>query len=365
MRRNHATSLITLILSPLLMVSASAEPISDFYKGKTITIVVGTAAGGGYDDYARSAARHLPRFLPGAPTIIVQNRPGAASLNAANYVYNAAPQDGTVIAATSRAAPLLQIMGEKGPNFEATSFQWLGSLNSDAGAMYVWHTTKVMAFADLKTTPVYFGSSGPNDSEFYPALANNVLGTKIMLIRGYESGPMVRLATESGEVQGQSQTWDSVVSASPQWITENKIRVLAQIALRPREDMSRLGAPMIMDLVTRENVLPQHTVEEAQSYFRLMLTGNQLGRPFAFGPGVPGERVAALRKAIAAMAGDPQFIADAAKEKRNVELMAGQEMQAMYAGVAATPKPLLENARKLIRYQGEIKSAPGARKGGK
>ena len=299
--------------------------------------------------------------FPGVPTVIVQNRPGAASLNAANYVYNAAPQDGTVIAATSRAAPLLQIMGEKGPNFEATKFQWLGSLNSDAGAMYVWHTTKVMTFADLKTTPVYFGSSGPNDSEFYPALANNVLGTKIMLIRGYESGPMVRLATESGEVQGQSQTWDSVKSASPEWISEGKIRVLAQIALKPRDDMTRMGAPLIMDLIKRENVLPQYEVEEAKSYFRLMLTGNQLGRPFAFGPGVPGERAAALRKAIAAMAVDPQFIADAAKEKRNVELMPGEEMQAMYAGLAATPRVQLENAKALIRYKGEIKSAPGAK----
>jgi tripartite-type tricarboxylate transporter receptor subunit TctC len=354
-------ALIALSIAP----RATADQVTDFYKGKTVTIVVGTAAGGAYDLYARSMAKHLPRFIPGSPNIIVQNRTGAASINATNYVYNAAPQDGTVIVAPARGAPLLQILGEKGPSFDATKFQWLGSLNSDAGAMYVWHTSKVKTFSDLRTTPVYFGSSGPNDSEFYPALTNNVLGTKIALIKGYESGPMVRLAMENGEVEGQSQTWDSVKSASPQWISEGKIRVLAQITLTSRTDMEKMGAPPILDLVNRENVLPEFSVDEARSYFRLMLTGNELGRPFAVGPDVPKDRVDALRKAFMAMATDSAFVAESEKEGRNVEPISGDQMQAMLTELAAMPKQFLDNARELVKFRGVVKQQSSESSGGK
>ena len=341
---------------PLLTaMPAAADAVSDFYKSTTVNIIVGQAAGGGYDTYARAMARHMPRLMPGQPTMIVQNRPGAGSLNAANYVYNVAPQDGSVIVTMSRGAPMLQIMGDEGPQFEAMKFQWLGSINSEDGALYVWHTSKVKTFQDAFTMTAYLGSSGPNDSEFYPALANNILGTKFALVRGYKSGPEVRLAIERGEVEGQSQTWDSVKFASPELIKEGKIRVIAQIALRPREDMTALGAPMIMDLITREHVLPQFTVEEAKTYFKLMLAANQLGRPFAVAPGVPKDRVAALRQAVMAVAADPAFIAENRKEGRDVDPTSGEEMQAMFAELSATPKDILNNAKELVKFKGVVK----------
>ena len=346
-------------LSATMGVPATADAVEDFYKGATVNIIVGQAAGGGYDTYARAMARHMPPFMPGHPNMIVQNRPGAGSINAANYVYNVAPQDGSVIVTMSRGAPMLQIMGDEGPQFDATKFQWLGSMNSEDGALYVWHTSKVKTFKDAFTTPAFLGSSGPNDSEFYPALANNILGTKFALVRGYKSGPEVRLAIERGEVEGQSQTWDSVKFASPEWVSEGKIRVIAQIALRPREDMTKLGAPMIMDFITAENVLPQFTVDEAKTYFKLMLAANQLGRPFAVGPGVPKERVAALRKAVAAVATDPGFVAENKKEGRDVDPTSGEEMQALFAELAATPKNILANAKELVKFKGVVKQTTG------
>ena len=352
---NRKLFLSLCIAAGLPAMSAAADGVADFYKATTVSIVVGQAAGGGYDTYARAMARHMPRLMPGQPTMIVQNRPGAGSLSAANYVYNVAPQDGSVIVTMSRGAPMLQIMGDDGPQFEATKFQWLGSMNSEDGALYVWHTSKVKTFKDAFSETAYLGSSGPNDSEFYPALANNILGTKFALIRGYKSGPDVRLAIERGEVEGQSQTWDSVKHASPELIKEGKIRVIAQIALRPREDMTALGAPMIMDFITRENVLPQFTVEEAKTYFKLMLAANQLGRPFAVGPGVPMERVDALRKAVAAVAADPAFIAENRKEGRDVDPTSGEEMQAMFAELATTPKQVLSNAKELVKFKGVVK----------
>jgi tripartite-type tricarboxylate transporter receptor subunit TctC len=320
-------------------------------------VIVGSAPGGGYDLYARTTARHLPRFLPGSPNIIVQNRPGAASINAANFVYNVAPQDGLVIAAIQRGAPILQIMGEKGPNFDATKFQWLGSLNSDAGALYVWHTAKVKKFTDALDTPVYFGSSGPNDTEFYPALANNLLGTKFALIKGYKSAPMVRIAMQRGEVEGLSQTWASVKSAHPDWITDGKIRVLAQVALKPRADMKKMGVPMLLDFVTTDRVVSPYTVDEAKAVFRLMLTGKQLSRPYAVGPGVPKARVAALRKAFMAMAEDSKFISDAKKEGRDIDPVPGDEMQGLIIELAKTPKKVLAMAKDLVRFKGVVKQA--------
>ena len=333
--------------------TAAADAVADFYKGKTVSIIVGAAEGGGFDVYARAAARYLSKYLPGSPQFIVQNRPGAGTVNAANYVYGVAPQDGTVIAAISGSAPLLQIMGDEGPQFDSQKMQWLGSLASDTGAFYVWSTSKLKSFKDAFTTQVILGSSGPNVSEIYPALANNVLGTKFKVIQGYKSGPMVRLAMEGGEVEGQAQTWDSVKSTTPQWISEKKITVLAQIGLKPDEELTKMGVPMLMDFVTREHVLPKYSVEEAQSYFKFMLAGDHFARPYAVGPGVPAERVAALRKALAATAADPAFIADVKKAGREVGLIPGEDMQALVAEVAATPKSILDNVKELVKYKGD------------
>lgn len=344
-------------LAAIASAPAGADPIADFYKGKVMKIVVGSSPGGGYDTYARTTARHLRGYIPGEPTIIVQNRPGAGSIKAANFVYAVAPQDGTIIAAIQRSAPILQIMGGKGPKFDATKFQWLGSLNSDAGALYVWHTSKIKKFEDAFTTPVFFGSSGPNDTEFYPALANNLLGTKFALIKGYKSAPMIRIAMERGEVAGISQTWASVKAGHPTWLPEGKIRPLVQVSLRPVDDLTKMGVPMMMDFVTRKHVLPEYSVEDARAYFKLMLTGKTLSRPYTYGPGVPKARVAFMRKAFMSMANDPKFVAAAKREKRAVLPISGEEMQKVMEELAATPKKVLANAKELIRFRGITKQA--------
>jgi tripartite-type tricarboxylate transporter receptor subunit TctC len=248
-------------------------------------------------------------------------------------------------------------MGDKGPKFDATKFQWLGSLNSDAGALYVWHTAKVQTFKDAFKTPVFFGSSGPNDTEFYPALANNLLGTKFALIKGYKSAPMVRIAMERGEVEGLSQTWASVKAGHPTWVPEGKIKPLVKVTLKPVPDLTKMGVPMMMDFVTREHVLPEYSVEDARAVFKLMLTGKTLSRPYAYGPKVPKERVTFMRAAFMKMANDPKFVEDAKKEHRDVDPVSGEEMQAVMEDLAKTPKAVLANAKNLIKFKGLTKQA--------
>jgi hypothetical protein len=321
------------IQSALVATTATAESVEDFYKGKTITIIVGAGEGGGFDLYARSLAKHLPRYLPGRPNIVVQNRPGASGINAANFVYNVAPQDGSVITTISGSAPTLQLMGAAGPQFDSMKFQWIGNLASDTGAFFLWKTAKVKTFKDAFTAEAILGSFGPNVSEVFPALANNLLGTKFRVVQGYKSGPMVRLAMEKNEVEGAAQTWAAVQSANPDWIAEGRLNVIAQIGLNPDPGLTRMGVPMLMDFVTREHVLPQYSVEQARSYFKLH----------------------AVSRAFADVAKDPAFIADLNKSGRPVSPIGGPEIQKLLSEVAATPKEVLSGAKELIKYQGTPK----------
>src|SRR5581483_3698198 len=180
--------------------AATQNSVADFYKGKDIKIIVSSGAGGGYDAYARLVAKHLGKHIPGNPSIIVQNMPGAGGVVAANFIYNVAPKDGTVIGEVQRAVPFLQILGEKGPQFETDKFNWLGSLASEVTLCVSWHTSPVKTFEDLKKTELVVGGSGPNDTEQVPALLNNLLGTKFKIVSGYPSSTAVTLAVERGEV---------------------------------------------------------------------------------------------------------------------------------------------------------------------
>ncbi len=339
----------------LAQAPVSADAISDFYKNKRVTIIQGSAPGGGYDMYARTLARHLPKHIPGHPRILVQNKPGAGGIVSANYIYNVAKQDGTIIGGLQREAPLAQIMGQTGPMFDPQKFQWLGSVTNEAGALAVTKSSGVLKLEDVFTKTAIMGSTGPSDTQFYPSLMNNILGAKFKLVGGYPSTTLIHLAMKRGEVHGVSQSWSSFKIGNLKEFEAGKIVVLAQLSLKPHPELTKMGVPMIFDVIDKKHVLPGFTVKEAKSLFGLILTAKAMGRPYALGPKVPADRVKALRKAFMATVNDPGFLKDAKAQGRDVSPITGQEVQDMIATLASTPKATIKKLKNLIQFKGKVK----------
>ena len=335
---------------------AYADSISDFYSKTRIRMIVSSSPGGGYDTYTRTLARFLPSHIPGKPRIIVQNKPGAGGVVAANYIYSVARQDGSVIAGLQRTAPLAQIMGEKGPTYDPTKFHWLGSVTNEAGVLIALKKAKVKTLEDIFKYKTFMATTGFTDSEIYPALLNNTMGAKFELIGGYPGSSQIHLALKRGEVEGYSQSWSSFkILAGPRFV-KNNVTVLAQISLKPLPEMTKLGVPMIMSIVDRKHVLPQYSVEEVKTWFKLMLTSKAMGRPYTVGPGVPADRVKALRTAFMATVTDPAFVSDAKRQGRDVSPISGLEVQQMIADLAAAPKSTIAKVKELSKYKGPIKT---------
>ena len=356
-------ALIASALLPVVTQGVHADAVSDFYKGKNIQMVVGSDAGGGYDVYARLLARHINRFIPGNPNIIIQNMPGAGSIKATNYVYNVAPQDGTVILAPNRTPPFVQILGQAGPQFDSKKINWLGSLNNEVGVMEVWHTVPIKTVSEARATPVIIGSTAPGtDSEVYPTLMNNTIGTKFKMVRGYSGASAIDLATERGEVHGQSDSFSSMAAHYPDW--RQKFTVLVQLSLTKHPSMPDI--PLIFDFITPEFVVGGMTADEAKTLWELMLTQKAMGRPYALGPNVPPERVKALRAAFHATIADSAFRADAAKGKNEILAIDGEQVQAMIDKVATAPRAVLDKLTDALKYKGEAtevskgKTKPGS-----
>ncbi len=335
--------------------SAGADAVSDFYSKKRVTIIQSSAPGGGYDMYARTLARHLPKHIPGNPRIIVQNKPGAGGIVAANFVYNVAAQDGTIIAGMQRGAPMAQIMGQSGPKFDPQKFHWLGSVTNEVGILVVLKSSGLTKLEDIFTKTAIMGATGPSDTQFYPALTNNVLGAKFQLVGGYPSATLVHLAMKRKEVDGLSQSWSSFKLGNRKELKDGKFVVLAQLSLKPHPELTKMGVPLIFDVIDRKHVLPEFTVKEADGLFRLMLTSKAMGRPYALGPKVPKDRVKALRKAFMATVNDPAFIKDAHAQGRDVSPITGQEVQKMIAILANTPKATIKKVETLIQFKGKVR----------
>jgi tripartite-type tricarboxylate transporter receptor subunit TctC len=318
------------------------DPVADFYKkNNTIRLLVGSEAGGGYDGYSRLLARHLGRFIPGNPNIVVQNMPGAGGIVAANFLYNAAPKDGTVIAQVQRLVPFVQIMGEPGPQFETAKFNWLGSLASEVTTCVAWHTSPVKTFEDLKKQELIVGGSGPNDTETVPAILNNVLGAKFKIISGYPSSTAVTLAVERGEVHGICSSYSSLNNRNAHWFKDKKVNILVQASTQKHPGMPNV--PLALDLATNPDDKALLEFNDARL---------AIGRPFMLPPGVPPERVKALRTAFANMVKDKDFLADAEKEKRELDVVTGEEMQALLERLSKTPKALIARLADSIKYKG-------------
>ncbi len=323
--------------------AARAQSPADFYRGKTVSVVVGFGAGGGYDLYARLLGRFMGEHIPGKPNVIVQNMDGAGSVRAANFVYAAAPKDGTVIAAVNQNMPMYQLLGGKAAQFVAARMVWLGSMGGSNGLLYTWHTSPVKTIDEAKRTEVKLGGTGTNsDSHIFPTLINNLIGTKFKVINGYSGGSKeVHLALERGEVEGRGgNAWASLMSSNRDWIDQKKLNFLVQIGFRPEAEIP--DVPMLQDLVKNER---------DRQIVDLVSLPTVLGYAHWVAPEVPADRVAALRSAYAATMRDPAFLAEAQKLGMMLRPATGAEVEEQVGKVASTPRPVLEEAARVLEWK--------------
>jgi tripartite-type tricarboxylate transporter receptor subunit TctC len=282
--------------------SACADPIADFYRGKTVTLVVSNPPGGGYDLLARTIAPVLAKHIPGTPNVIVQNMPGAAGILATNHLFNIAAKDGTVIGSVSNTVPFEPLLGTTEARFDPLAFNWLGSPTVETGLLGVWHTVPVNSVADARMREVTIASNGPRSTpSFYARLLNETLGLKLRLIMGYPGQNEFNLAMEKGEVDGTSSLfYSSLVATRPAWLAEKKIKLIVQYGFEKHPKLP--DVPFASDLAANADDL---------SLMQAAYAALGVGRPYALPPGVPAERVRALREALSATFRDPDFLAKA------------------------------------------------------
>jgi tripartite-type tricarboxylate transporter receptor subunit TctC len=328
---SFALALIILGGGPAL----AQDDVAAFYKGKTIRLVVGIGVGSGYDINARLLARHMSAHIPGNPTIIVQNQPGAGSLTMTNALYNNGPFDGTVIGASFNGMPTTPLLQPGGVRFDPVKLSWLGSTNRETNAHYVWHATPVQTLADATKTEVVMGAQAPGSTQYdYPVLANALFGFKFKVITGYEATPKIHLAMERGEVHGTLANWSTLKAISLNWITEKKIKILTQWALRKHPEMG--DVPLMLDLAK---------TEADKQAMLLALARLEYGRPFFLPPNVPADRLNALRRAFDATMKDPAFLAEAEKLKIEIDPLTGEQVSALVEQVSRTPTDVVTRVR--------------------
>lgn len=315
---------------------AAADPVADFYRGRTITLIVSQSAGGDYDARARLLGRHLDRHIPGNPRLIVQNMPGAGGMRAASYVYNIAPRDGSVIGMPDQLAPLSQAFGEKGVEFDCTRMSYLANTSSSPIVMVSWHTSPVKRFEDLLTHELVIGGTGASSaSVLVPLMVNSLIGTRFRPIPGYPGGNEIYLAMEKGEVAGRAtQSWSGWKAQKPDWIAQRKINLLVQTGSRRHPELP--DVPLLLDHARST---------EDRRILEIYLAPVEIARPFLVGPDVPAERVAALRRAFDAAMTDPALLAEAERSRIEIEPMRGEDVQAIVERIVRAPSGVIARAK--------------------
>jgi tripartite-type tricarboxylate transporter receptor subunit TctC len=324
-----------------LLATASAMPafaqnsVEEFYRGKTIDLIIGYSPGGGYDQYARLVARHLSQYIPGNPNVVPRNMPGASSRLAAGYIYNVAAQDGTVIGTADQSLAVAQAMGEP-LDLDASKFGYVGSPASENNVLITWHTSGVGNVDDAKAKKIAIGATGGSTSSQYPLIMNALLGTQFEIISGYPGGNDINFAMESGEVDGRgSVNWASLKPMG--WIEKNRINVVVQIGLEKDPDLQ--DVPLLFELATNA---------EDEQLLRLLSAPTAMGRPIFAPPNVPQERLQALRDAFEKMVADPAFVEAAAKEGLSVIPVSGETLQATATEIITTPDEISKRLGEFI-----------------
>ena len=320
---------------------ARAQAPADFYKGKNVDLMIGYSVGGGYDVYARLIARHMGKHVPGNPTMVAKNMEGAGSLRLANWLYNVAPKDGTAFGTIGRGTGFDPLLGHKTAQFDGTKFNWIGSANDEVSVCVVWNgRTPITKFEDLLTKQLNVGGTGSAaDTDQFPRILNGVLGTRMKIITGYPGGIDINLALERGEVDGRcGWSWSSLMSTRPAWVADKKIALLVQLALNKHPDLP--DVPLVTDLAKND---------EQRQILRLIFARQALGRPYLAPPGIPPDRVAALRKAFMDTMQDKDFLADADKAQLEITPIAGDAVQKLVGEVYQTPAAIVQKAAALLQ----------------
>jgi tripartite-type tricarboxylate transporter receptor subunit TctC len=329
-------SLLALVLLAIAPATAQAqEDVAEFYKGKTVRLLVGIGVGSGYDVNARALARHMSKHIPGNPNIIVQNQPGAGSLTMTNQMYAAGPFDGTVFGASFNGLPTAPLLQPNGVRFESAKINWLGSTNRETQTMYVWHTAPMQSLGDLKTKEMIVGAQAPGSTQYdYPMLGKALFDLKFKPVTGYKSTSDINLAMERGEVHGTLANWSTVKTLNLKQYEDKQIRMLVVWGAREHPELK--GIPLITSLAKT----PEH-----KQALQLALARLEFGRPFFMPPNVPPARVAAMRRAFDATLKDPEFLAEAEKLKLEIDPMNGEELARMLEDIAKTPADVVSRVR--------------------
>jgi tripartite-type tricarboxylate transporter receptor subunit TctC len=320
--------LMVLLLAPM----AHAD---DYFKGKTIRLVVGTPPGGGYDTYGRLVGRHLGEFLPGHPPIIVVNMAGASGMNAVTWLYTQAPRDGSTIATFNKSMPFYQALGQQGVRFKTEELSWIGSLSQDPDLVSVWHTAGVKSIADAKTKQVVMGANSGGTMTLYPALLNATLGTRFKIVTGYPGSAAVYLAIEKGEVDGAgSSPWTSWKASRPQWVRDKQIVPLVQVGLKADHDLA--DVPRLIDLAQND---------EQQKLFTFVSAPAAIERPYAGPPAMPAEALGLYRGAFDEMVKSTKFREDAARLNLDLDPQTGAEVAKIVSDIISAPPAIIAKVK--------------------
>jgi tripartite-type tricarboxylate transporter receptor subunit TctC len=316
---------------------AAAQSVANFYKGNTVTLLMGTGPGGSYDLYGRTIAQHLARHIPGNPNIIIEHMPGHGGANAGNHIYGAAPQDGSKLL-LAHALPLVEkLEGGSGIRFQSSKFQWLGAYDAIAQMLTLWHTAPANTLDDLKTADMVVGAFNKNHLTYqWAMLTKFVLGSKYKIVAGYRGGNDLNLAMERGEIAGWTASWENLVGTRPQWLADKTVRIPVQYTLERHKELQ--GVPTLAEL----------TPSDKKDIVEFFVAGTPIARAMAVGPGVPKDRVDALRKAFDETMTDPAFLADAQKRKLNIAPRNAGATTALVEKITSASPELVSRVKKAI-----------------
>lgn len=325
------------VLGTILAV-LNSQAAAQSFEGKTITIVTSTGAGGTYDLAARLTTRHMPKYLLGAPNMIVQNMPGGGHVLATNYMFNVAPKDGTAIATVNNVIPLHQVISGEGVRFDASKFYWLGSTGGKNSAVYVWHEAGIQSLDDVKLREITLGATGAGSSTvMYTRLMNKLLGTKFKLVTGYKQVTEIEIALQRGEVQASTGSLSSIIVGHPDWIADKKLTFVAQMGVV--RDKILPDVPLFTELAS---------TEDDRQIMRLFSSPLVLGSPFLAPPGLEPGRAASLRKAFESALNDQMFQAEAGKAGLAIEPLSGEALTRLVSDMINTPPAVVAKAKQTI-----------------
>jgi tripartite-type tricarboxylate transporter receptor subunit TctC len=319
---------------PCSMVEANAQSVADFFRRNGISLYVGSGPGGGFDAYARVFANHYRRHVPGNPSIVVKNMPGATGLVAMNFLANAAPRDGTAIVASFNTVVLSPLYGDANAKFDPRKLGWIGSSGKQTATCLTWHATMIKTFEQARAQEVIVGATGYGSTPvMFPKLLNAILDTKFKIVSGYTT-PGLRLAVERGEVQGICGiAWETHMASVPHWIIDNKVNFLLQLGLK--ESIHLRGVPVAIDLIRKE---------DDRRMFELLGIPQEFGRPLVAPPEVPADRLAALQAAFEATLKDRDYLADAERAKQSIDPLTAREIEGLIGRAYSAPKEIVERA---------------------